>query len=85
MGGRESVVVFQAGRTSHPTQRGFRCECGKRLCGSPKINNEPSYTTRLSSLDVNGKSGGRRSIGTEAVAAAVAVGDWGGGGFVEGP
>lgn len=77
-----SVVVFQAARTSLPTQRGFRGECGKRLCGSPKINNEPSYTTRLSSLDVNGKSGGRRSIGTEA-AAAVAVGggrhvEWGG-------
>lgn len=68
-----SVVVFQAARTSLPTQRGFRGECGKRLCGSPKINNEPSYTTRLSSLDVNGKSGGRRSIGTKA-AAAVAVG-----------
>lgn len=69
-----SVVVFQAARTSLPTQRGFRCECGKRLCGSPKINNEPSYTTRLSSLDVNGKSGGRRSIGMKAAAAAVAVG-----------
>lgn len=75
-GWRESVVVFQAGRTSPPTQRGFRGECGKRLCGSPKINNEPSYTTRLSSLDVNGKSGGgRRSIGTEA--AAVGGGRWG--------
>lgn len=79
-GWRESVVVFQAGRTSLPTQRGFRGECGKRLCGSPKINNEPSYTTRLSSLDVNGKSGGQRSIGTEAAAAAVGGGGGGGGG-----
>lgn len=80
-GWRESVVVFQAGRTSPPTQRGFRGECGKRLCGSPKINNEPSYTTRLSSLDVNGKSGGgRRSIGTEAAAAAAVGGGGGGGG-----
>lgn len=78
-GWRESVVVFQAGRTSLPTQRGFRGECGKRLCGSPKINNEPSYTTRLSSLDVNGKSGGRRDIGTEAAAAAVGGGGGGGG------
>lgn len=83
-GWRESVVVFQAGRTSPPTQRGFRGECGKRLCGSPKINNEPSYTTRLSSLDVNGKSGGRRSIGTEA-AAAVGGGRWGRGGGWRGP
>lgn len=72
--GGGSVVVFQAARTSLPTQRGFRGECGKRLCGSPKINNEPSYTICLSSLDVNGKRGGRRSIGTEAAAVAAVVG-----------
>lgn len=73
---RGSVVIFQAGRTSLPTQRGYRGECGKRLCGSPKINNEPSYTTCLSSLDVNGKSSVRRSIGAEAAAAVAVVGGW---------
>lgn len=43
----------------------------QHLCCSPKINNVPSYTTRLSSLNLNGKRG-RCSTRIE-VAALIAV------------
>ena len=39
--------LFQIRLKQH--KRGSRAECSKYLCCSPKINNVPSYTTRLSS------------------------------------